>query len=105
MLDTCASSTDPSPTGCSFSYDNSATFDTPTSVRWTITSYPTVSVDVASDGTLSLTTTSEGTAHISALSTDYAGTVTPVSQDATITISGTLNWDGGDPSTASVTLN
>lgn len=105
MLDTCASSTYPSPTGCPFSYDNSATFDTPTSVQWTITSYPTVSVDVASDGTLSLTTTSEGTAHITALSTDYAGTVTPVSQDATITISGTLNWDGGDPSTASVTLN
>ena len=105
MLDTCATSTDPTPTSCPFSYDNSATFNTPTSVQWTITSYPTVSVDVASDGTLSLTTTSAGTAHISALSTDYAGTVTPVSQDPTITLSGTLNWNGGDPSTASVTLN
>jgi hypothetical protein len=105
MLDTCATSTDPAPTSCPFSYDNSATFDTPTRVQWTITSYPTVSVDVASDGTLSLTTTSAGTAHISALSTDYAGTVTPVSQDPTITLSGTLNWNGGDPSTASVTLN
>jgi len=105
MLDTCATSTDPAPTSCPFSYDNSATFDTPTRVQWTITSYPTVSVDVASDGTLSLTTTSAGTAHISALSTDYAGTVTPVTQDPTITLSGTLNWNGGDPSTASVTLN
>jgi hypothetical protein len=89
-LDACASSMDPSPTGCPFSYDNSATFDTPTSVQWSITRYPIVNVAVASDGTLSLTTTTDGTAHISALSTDYAGTATPVSQDATITISGTL---------------
>ena len=90
-------------TDCPFSWDNPYFGPNPT-VHWSITSYPTVSVDMGSGGTLSLTTTSEGAAHGSALSQDWSGVV-PLDQDPVITISGTLNWDGGDPSTATVSRN
>ena len=106
MLDTCAKLTDPAPTGCPFSYDNSAiSGDIPTNVHWSITGYATVSANVNPNGTISLSTMTQGAAHLSALSTNWAGTVTPVSQDPTFNVSGTLNWDGGDPSTAWISLN
>lgn len=103
LLDTCATSADSAPTGCPFSYDSYV--DTLTNVHWSITASPTVSVEVGPDGTISLSTISEGAAHLSAVSTDWLGTSSPVSQDPTINVSGTLNWDGGDPSTAWISLN
>jgi len=102
LLDTCATSTDSAPTDCPFSYGS---FGDLTNVRWSITGNPTVTVDVSPDGTISLSTTSEGTAHLSAVSTDFFGSKTPVSEDPTISVSGTLNWGGGDPSTAWISLN
>jgi hypothetical protein len=97
---------DAAPTGCGFSYDINTDYgDTLSKVR-SITRYPTVSVDDAPDGTISLTTTSaDGIAQLTAVSTDCAGNVTPVNQEPRITFSGTLQWDDGDPSTASASTD
>lgn len=106
LLDACAKSVDAAPAGCGFSYDVSTNYgDAVTDVRWSIISYPTVSVDDNPDGTISLTTDAEGMAHVTAVSTDWAGNVTPVNQEPRITFSGTLNWEGGDPSTAYISTD
>jgi len=103
MLDTCATSTEADPPGCGFSYD--FTGYSATNRVWSITDYPIVSVEVDSSGTISVATTSEGSAHLKAKDTDWDGTVTAVNEDRTINVSGTLFWDGGDPSTATMSSN
>jgi len=100
-LDSCASSTEASPPSCPFSYSGGSTL---TSVHWSITNYPTVSASLDSTGSITVSGDgSTGTAHLDAVDTSYDGTSSPVASDESVTVSGTLQWTGGDPHTATFT--
>ena len=98
-LDTCASYATASPPGCPFSSYNSNV----TNARWTITQYPGVSVTAGSGGTIEVSTDSAGSAHLSALTPNGDGYYSPVDDKVSVSVSGTLNWNGGDPATATFT--
>lgn len=98
-LDTCATSSSAAPPGCPFAYYDSNVVNG----RWTITEYPGVSVSARGDGTIEVSTDSAGSAHLSGLTPDGDGYYSTVSDDESVSPSGTLDWSGGDPTTATLT--
>jgi hypothetical protein len=93
-LDRCAASTDAQPVDCPFSYYD----PTVTGVHWSITAYPTLSVSVE-EGQIVVTSDEPGSAHLDAVSNDAYFGPTPVSDDESIYLSGTLDYSG-DPDAA-----
>jgi hypothetical protein len=96
----CAKSTEVAPEGCPFSYYSWGTVDR---VHWSITTYPRIEVSLTEDGGVSILTTSYGTAHFKGASTDFFGSPSPVEEDETFDVGGTLTWDGKDPDQATFT--
>lgn len=96
FLDSCARSPLGQPPGCPFAYGEHPL----DYVHWSITNYPQVSVTAAPGGTLLVSSTYEGTAHLTAVDPAPGDGLPAVDVDETFGVTGVLSWDGGDPSTA-----
>lgn len=101
QLDTCAQSTDPDPSGCPFNLDTVYIDGDVTSVQWSITSYPNVSVDVESTPTADTQATisdpaEDGLAHYVATYTDFTGATQTTSGDVSFGVDGSATASGSD---------
>jgi hypothetical protein len=103
FLDSCALSTELIPADCPFSYSDD--YNTVSSATWSIANYPEVTV-TDNSGTLEVTDVrSDGMAHLEAVTINYDGSSSPLSQDVPFAISGTMDWAGGDPTSATFTTS
>jgi hypothetical protein len=101
QLDTCAQSTDADPSGCPFNLDTVYIDGDVTSVQWSITAYPTVTVDAESTPTADTQATisdpgEDGVAHYDATYVDYTGTTQTTSGDVSFGVNGSATASGSD---------
>lgn len=105
QMDTCAQSTDPYPNGCPFNLYAVYIDGSISSVQWSITNYPNVTVTAASqisaDEQADFTDSADdGLAHYVATYTDYSGETQTASGDVPFSVSGTAAVSG-----SGITLN
>lgn len=101
QLDTCAQSSDADPSGCPFYLDTASIAGNITSVQWSITTYPTVTVDAESAPTADTQATisdpsDDGVAHYDATYTDYTGATQTTSGDVSFGVNGSATASGSD---------
>lgn len=87
-IDECAATGQPSPDGCplgTYSYNDTAG-------TWSVTSYPVVTLEQGDEGAFYLQTETDGAATFS-YTYDSFGTPTPMTQEDTITVNGTVTFD------------
>jgi hypothetical protein len=89
-IDRCAQSTDASPDGCPFSV---FLLGTPTSLKWKITKYPRITVEITPAGPY-VRTGDEGSATASGVAKDFS-TTEHFSESDTFSVSGPVDVSGG----------
>ena len=105
QMDTCAQSTDPYPSGCPFNLYSVYIDGSISSVQWSITNYPTVTVTAASQISAGeqadfSDSADDGLAHYVATYTDYTGATQTTGGDVPFSVSGTAAVSG-----SGITLN
>lgn len=97
-LSTCARSTEADPEDCPFSYYSwVGSID---DVKWRITTQPPIVAELTQSGGISVSSTEYGTARITGNATGFFDSTTKVDEEQPFSVSGSLQWDGGDPATA-----
>ena len=87
-IDECAATGQPEPSGCpldAYAYNDTAG-------TWSVTSYPVVTLEQGDEGAFYLQTETDGAATFS-YTYDSFGTPTPMTQEDTITVNGTVTFD------------
>ncbi len=101
QLDTCAQSTDPYPNDCPFNLFSVYIDGSVSSVQWSISSYPTIAVDVETTPTSDVQARisdpgSDGVAHYVATYTDYYGATQTTTGDVPFSVDGTATASGSE---------
>lgn len=99
QIDTCAQSTDPYPTGCPFDLYSVYIDGSISSVQWSITTYPTVTVTPAAQISAGeqadfSDSADDGLAHYVVTYTDYFGSTQTTEGDLPFSVSGTAAMSG-----------
>lgn len=105
QMDTCAQSTDSNPSGCPFNLYSVYIDGSVSSVQWSITNYPTVTVTAASQISASeqadfSDSANDSLAHYVVTYTDYTGATQTTDGDVPFSVSGTAAVSG-----SGITLN